>query len=98
MFDRTLAVRRELAGVLAALIEAGIRHDPESARVQHPSGVCHNGVPRAEATMAPTGNKATAYLEPFLSELVSLLMSLLADDSEAVSGEARILLDQVGEV
>lgn len=41
---------------------------------------------------------ATAYLRPFRAELVSLLMNLLSDESEAVSGEAKRLLDNVGEV
>lgn len=80
-----------MAGILGTLVEAGLPLAMEEC------GSGEDGV-RPSGGAEAGRSRATAYLEGFRSELVSLLMSLLSDDSETVAAEARRLLGEVGEV
>lgn len=94
-------MRRELAGILARLVEAGF------ADKEHCSDTTvHVEAPGADeraSTLRPAGSQGgekimTAYLALFQAEFLSLLMALLADEAAAVSDEAARLLVELGEV
>ncbi|CAM9495550.1 unnamed protein product, partial [Scytosiphon promiscuus] len=122
LYDRTVAVRRELAGVLAALVEAGFPDTPPSSSStddhnpggnpaaslvtamdvgedDHTSSGDNCGASEPDGRACPLASaRRNKYLEPFRAELVSLLMKLLADESEAVCEQAGRLLEELGEV
>lgn len=96
LFDRTLAVRRELAGVLASLVDAGFSVGGVAAYDGDDSAAA--GAGEGRGVVEGGGSNATAYLKAFRSDLVSLLMSLLADDAAVVFTEAGRRLEELGEV
>ncbi|CAM9268980.1 unnamed protein product [Ectocarpus sp. 13 AM-2016] len=137
LYDRTVAVRRELVAVLASLVAAGFLppHDDDGGGGRN--GNDAGGGHLADSAVAPMdtaddgdnsgGNDSNTttttgggisdaaeagaeeerrracattkkkYLEPHRAELLSLLMKLLADESEPVRGEADRTLEGLGE-